>query len=130
MKKRVMALLTAMVMVFALAACGGKVTLDSVLSSGEWQKELKTWNDQVTSMGISIDTVADGNTLVFEWHMPAMLDDLSGDDYADSITPFLQVLEEEDFIALFKQEYKVSLDGVRCVVIKSDGSEAYRDELK
>ena len=127
-----MALLTAVVMVFALAACGGKATLDSVLSSTEWKDELQTWNDQVSSLGISLDTVADGNTLVFEWHLPDndAFNVLSGDDCASMITPFLDTLEGADFIAVFKQSYKVSLDAVRCTVFKGDGTEIYRDEIK
>lgn len=131
MKKRLMALLTAIVMMFALAACGGKVTLDGVLSSKEWQNELKTWNDQVSSLGITIDTVADGNTLVFEWHLPDndAFNALSGDDCASMISPFLETLEGADFIAVFKQGYKVSLDAVRCTVLNGSGTEIYRDEI-
>ena len=72
MKKRIFALVTAVVMMFALAACGGKATLESILSSDEWQAEKKTWSDTLSSTGISLDTVADGNTLVFEYHLDAV----------------------------------------------------------
>lgn len=131
MKKKLMALLTAIVMVFALTACGGGADLEDVLTSSEWQSQLKLWNDQVTSLGISIDTVADGNTLVFEWHLPDndAFNTLSEDDCSEMISPFLQVLDSGNFITEFKDGYKVSLDAVRCTLIKGDGTEIYRDEI-
>lgn len=132
MKKRILTLFTAIIMVFALAACGSKATLESVLSSDEWQQELKVWNDSVASMGMSIDTVADGNTLVFEYHLPDQeafnaLGDAECSVMTDS---FLNSLSSDDFISVFKKEYGVSLDAVRCAIIKADGTEIYRDEIK
>lgn len=132
MKKRIFALVTAVVMMFALAACGSKPTLESILASDEWQAEKKTWNDSVASMGISIDTVADGNTLVFEYHLP---DDEAFNAFGESecasmADAFLGALETGDFLNAFKQGYGVSLDAVRCAVFKADGTELYRDEIK
>ncbi|MDE5589288.1 MAG: DUF4854 domain-containing protein [Acetatifactor sp.] len=133
MKKRIFALLTAIIMVFALTACGGsKPTLENVLASDEWQKELKGWNDLVASMDITIDTVADGNTLVFEYHLPDQeVFNAFGDDECSQMTDgFLGQLQTIDFFAVFKSGYGVSLDAVRCAVFKADGTELYRDEIK
>ena len=132
MKKRILTLFTAIIMVFALAACGNKATLESVLSSDEWQQELKLWNDSVASMGIAIDTVADGNILVFEYHLPDQeAFNALGDAECSGITDsFLSSLSSDDFISVFKKEYGVSLDAVRCAIIKADGTEIYRDEIK
>lgn len=132
MKKRIFALLTAVIMVFALAACGGTPTLDEILSSDEWKQEEKTWNDSVASMGMSIKTSADGNTLVFEYHLP---DDEAfnafGDTECATITDaFLGALETGDFLGMFKEGYGLKLDAVRCAVFKADGTEIYRDEIK
>lgn len=132
MKKRIFALVTAVVMMFALAACGGKATLESILSSDEWQAEKKTWSDTLSSTGISLDTVADGNTLVFEYHLP---DDEAFNAFGESegasmADAFLGALETGDFLNVFKQGYGVSLDAVRCTVFKADGTEIYRSEIK
>lgn len=133
MKKRILALLTAIIMVFALTACGGgKPTLESVLSSDEWQQELKGWNDSVAALGITIDTVADGNTLVFEYHLPDQeAYNAFGDDECSQMTSaFLGTLSSANFISVFKTGYGVSLDAVRCAVFKADGTELYREEIK
>lgn len=132
MKKRILALFTAIIMVFTLAACGGKATLESVLSSADWQKELKGWNDEVASTGITVDTVADGNTLVFEYHLPDQeVFNMFGADECSLMTDgFLSTLQTIDFFGEFKKGYGVSLDAVRCAVIKADGTELYRDEIK
>lgn len=135
MKKRILALFTAVIMVFALAACGGgKATLEKVLASDEWQKELKGWNDEVASTGITVDTVADGNTLVFEYHLPDQeVFNAFGKDECSLMTDgFLGALQDEDvdFFAAFKSGYGISLDAVRCAVFKADGTELYRDEIK
>lgn len=132
MKKRMLALFTAIIMVFALAACGSKATLESVLASDEWQQELKGWNDSVAAFGITIDTSADGDTLVFEYHLPDQeVYNAFGEDECSQMTGgFLGELKTIDFFAAFKSGYGVSLDAVRCAVFKADGTELYRDEIK
>ncbi|MCM1193326.1 MAG: DUF4854 domain-containing protein [Butyrivibrio sp.] len=131
MKKRIMVLFTAIIMVFAMAACGGKATLESVLSSAEWKEEEKGWNEEFDGTGITISSEADGNTLVFVWQLPD--DDLYGSlDAAACETMsdiFLSSLEQVDFLKAFKAEYKVTLDAVRNVFLKADGTEIFRDEL-
>lgn len=133
MKKRFFALLTAVIMVFALAACGGSTpTLEEVLASDEWKQEEKSWNDSVASMGMSIKTSADGNTLVFEYHLP---DDEAFNAFGDAecapmADAFLGALESGDFLNMFKTGYGIKLDAVRCAVFKADGTELYRDEIK
>lgn len=132
MKKRILTLFTAIIMVFALAACGGKATLESVLSSDEWQEELKGWNDLVAGTGITMDTVADGSTLVFEYHLPdeEVYNAFGDAECSQMADGFLGALEGTDFLNLFKQGYGVTLDAVRCAVFKADGTELYRDEIK
>lgn len=134
MKKRILALFTAIIMVFALAACGSKATLESVLASDEWQKELKGWNNEVAAFGITVDTVADGDTLVFEYHLPDQeVYNAFGEAECSQMTGgFLGALQTDtvDFFAAFKSGYGVSLDAVRCAVFKADGTELYRDEIK
>lgn len=132
MKKRFLALITAIVMVFALAACGGKPSLEKLLQSDEWQEELKGWNNQVAGQGITIDTKADGNTLVFEYHLPdnEVFNAMTKDQGAQMSDAFLGVLEASDFLSVFEQGYKIKLDAVRCSVILSDGSELYSGEYK
>ncbi|MCM1057622.1 MAG: DUF4854 domain-containing protein [Firmicutes bacterium] len=131
MKKRILTLLTAIVMVFALAACGGGKTLESVLSSSDWKEAAKEWNDSVSGYGITITNEADGNTLVFTWHLPAdgLYSELDSDTCGVMSDSFLGTLESSDFLTAFKTGYGVTLDAVRCVFVTSDGSEIYRDEL-
>lgn len=133
MKKRIFALLMAVMMVFALAACGGsKPTLESILSSDEWHTEQEAWSDLLASTGIGIDTSADGNTLVFEYHLPdeEAFNAFGTEDCASMADGFLGALEEGDFLDTFEQGYGVKLDAVRCAVFKADGTELYRDEIK
>ncbi len=132
MKKRFLALITAIVMVFALAACGGKPSLEKLLQSDEWQEELKGWNDQVAGQGITVETKADGNTLVFEFHLPdeEAFNTASEELGATMADNFLGVLEASDFLNVFEQGYKIKLDAVRCSVILSNGSELYSGEYK
>lgn len=132
MKKRILTLFTAIIMVFALAACGSKATLESVLSSDEWQKELKGWNDTVASTGITIDTVADGSTLVFEYHLPDndAFNAFGKDEGSQMADAFLSSLSGTNFLSVFKAGYGVTLDAVRCSVFKADGTEIYSDEIK
>lgn len=106
-------------------------SLEQLLQSDEWQSELKSWNDSVAVMGISIDTVADGNILVFEYHLPDeatynSFGELEGSLMADA---FLGTLKDADFIQGFGTGYGIWLSGVRCVIFRADGSEVYSDEI-
>lgn len=132
MKKRILVLFTAIIMVFAMAACGGKQTLEELLASDEWQSDMKELTASTDGTGIVITTEADGNTLVFLWKLPAdglysSLDSATCGTMADY---FLGSLESQNWISLFKQGYGISLDAVRCTFVSSDGTEIYSDELK
>ncbi len=107
---------------------GEEETLESVLQSEDWQNELSGWNEQVNDLGITLETVADGNILVFEWYLP---DDETMDETLCSIMAdsFMGTLESVDFLSAFRVAYGVSLDGVRCTFYNADGSEIYRDEI-
>ena len=85
-------------------------------------------NEQVNDLGITLETVADGNILVFEWYLP---DDETMDETLCSIMAdsFMGTLESVDFLSAFRVAYGVSLDGVRCTFYNADGSEIYRDEI-
>lgn len=107
---------------------GEEESLENVLQSEDWRSEVSDWNEQVRELGIILDTVADGNTLVFEWHLP---DDDTFNEAVCSVMAdsFLEVLESIDFLTAFRVGYGVPLDGVRCTFYKADGSEIYRDEM-
>lgn len=103
-------------------------SLAAVLQSEDWQNELGGWNESVAELGIVLDTVAEGNTLVFVYYLP--------DDAAFNETvcrtmsdAFLGALEDADFISAFYTGYGVSLDAVRCTFVGADGNEIYRDEI-
>ncbi|MCM1192066.1 MAG: DUF4854 domain-containing protein [Butyrivibrio sp.] len=106
-------------------------SLEELLQSEEWQDELTEWNESVIDMGIMIETVADGDTLVFLWWLPD--DELFGNLTADQCeslgSMFLDTLAGADFLSLFETGYGIRLDGVRVVFIKSDGTEIYQDEI-
>ena len=111
---------------------GDENSLEQLLQSDEWQSELKSWNDSVAEMGISIDTVADGNTLVFEYHLPDetiynAFGETEGSLMADA---FLGTLNDADFINGFGMGYGIWLNGVRCVIFRADGTEIYSDEIR
>lgn len=106
-------------------------SLEQLLQSDEWQSELKDWNDSVATLGITIDTVAVGNTLVFEYHLP---DDASFNDFGETegsmlAEIFLDTLEDADFLEIFETGYGISLDAVQCAICKADGTEIYRGEI-
>lgn len=132
MKRRFWVLFTAIVMVFTLAACGGKQSLEQLLTTSEWKDELKEVNKSVDGTGVSITTEADGNVLVFTWHLPD--DDVYGSLDADVCTEmaktFLEQLDGTDFQKMFKDEYGISLDNVRCRFEKHDGSEICSADMK
>ncbi|MDE5588191.1 MAG: DUF4854 domain-containing protein [Acetatifactor sp.] len=107
-------------------------SLEQLLQSDEWQSELKSWNDSVSAMGITVDTVADGNILVFEYYLPDeaiynAFGETEGSLMADA---FLGALQDEDFLQGFGTGYGIWLDGVRCVVFRADGTEIYSDEIR
>ena len=103
-------------------------SLEAILESEDWQTELSGWNEGVAELGIILDTVADGNTLVFVYYLP---DGGSFDETVCSAMSdvFLGILSDEDFISMFYTGYGVSLDAVRCTFVGADGSEIYRDEI-
>lgn len=132
MKRRFWVLLTAIVMVFTLAACGGKQSLEQLLSSSDWQDELKDVNKSVDGTGINITTEADGNVLVFTWHLPddelyGSLDTATCEEMAKT---FLKQLSGTDFLTMFKDGYGISLDNVRCRFEKHDGTEICSADMK
>lgn len=103
-------------------------SLEAILESEDWQTELSGWNEGVAELGIILDTVADGNTLVFVYYLP------DGGSFDETMCiamsdVFLGILSDEDFISMFYTGYGVSLDAVRCTFVGADGSEIYRDEI-
>lgn len=103
-------------------------SLAAVLQSEDWQNELSGWNESVVELGIVLDTVAEGNTLVFVYYLP---DNMSFDETVCSTMSdvFLETLEDADFMSIFYTGYGVSLDAVRCTFVGPDGNEIYRDEI-
>lgn len=108
-------------------------SLEQLLQSDEWQSELKDLNDSIAETGITItiDTVADGNTLVFEFYLPDegmynLFGETEGSLVADV---FFSTLKDENSIQDFGTEYGIWLDGVRCVIFRADGTEIYSDEI-
>lgn len=103
-------------------------SLAAVLQSEDWQNELSGWNESVVELGIVLDTVAEGNTLVFVYYLP---DNMSFDETVCSTMSdvFLGTLEDADFMSIFYTGYGVSLDAVRCTFVGPDGNEIYRDEI-
>lgn len=107
---------------------GAEKSLESVLQSEDWRNEISGWNEQISDLGITLDAVADGNTLVFAWYLP------DNDTFNETVCgvmadSFLDALESADFLTAFREGYGVSLDGVRCTFYNADGSEIYRDEI-
>ena len=85
----------------------------------------------MATLGITIDTAAVGNTLVFEYHLP---DDASFNDFGEAegsmlAEVFLDTLEDADFLEIFKTGYGISLDAVQCAIYTADGTEIYRGEI-
>lgn len=106
-------------------------SLEQLLQSDEWQREQESWNDSVAAMGITVDTVADGNMLVFEYHLPddAAFNEFGAMEGSLMADAFLGALQDADFMEIFVESYGISLDAVQCVIIRADGTEIYRGEM-
>lgn len=109
---------------------GEESQLEQLLQTQEWQDEMKGWNAGVAEMGIRVDTMAEGNTLIFAYYLPDSLGGVGEAQGALMADAFLGTLEDAGFMEIFEESYGISLDAVRCVIYQADGTELYRDEMK
>lgn len=131
MKKRILTLVTALVLVFSLAACGKPSTLAELVESKAWKTELQTINDEVASTGMSVTTEADGNTLVFKYHLPdeEMYNALTTEDGAYMVDLLVETFKSGDMLAEFEAEFDIPIDAIRVGYYKADGTELGSGEI-
>lgn len=132
MKKRITALFTAVIMVFALAACGGPKNLADLMKTDDWKAEIKTANDAVSSSGITVTTEADGNVLVFKYNLPDeeaynAIDEATGQAMVDQL---INTFKSGDMLNEFRNQYKVTIDAIRVGYYRADGSEIASGEVR
>lgn len=132
MKKRIAALFTAIILVFALAACGGPKTLADLLKTDAWQAEVKGANDSVASTGITVTTEADGNVLVFKYHLPdeEAYNAVTAEMGEQMVEQLISTFKAGDMLNDFRNSYNVPIDAIRVGYYRADGSEIASGEVR
>lgn len=132
MKKRITALFTAAIMVFALAACGAPKNLEQLLKTSAWQAEMEESNADVASTGITVTAEADGDVLIFKYNLPdeeaynAITAEL-GQQMVDSL---VETFVQGDMLNEFRDQYKVPIEAIRVGYYRADGSEIASGEVR
>jgi len=108
-------------------------TLDDILNSDEMKQALDLVNSQLESTGMTMNFVADGNVLVYEYSLPDE-DTYNNLTEADAKTAFDQSVESQksqmqSLFSQFESEYGVTLDGIRVVFNKADGTTIYSVDI-
>jgi len=131
MKKRILTLVTALVLVFSLVACGKPSTLAELVESKAWKTELQSINDEAEAMGMSVSTEADGNTLVFKYFLPdeEIYNALTAEDGEYMVDVLVETFKSGDMLAQFEAEFDVPIDAIRVGYYKADGTELGSSEI-
>ncbi len=131
MKKRIVTLVTALVLVFSLVACGGPSTLAELVESKEWKTEVQSINDEVASTGMHVTTEADGNTLVFKYFLPdeEMYNALTPDVGEQMVDALVETFKSGNMLAEFEAEYNIPIDAIRVGYYLADGTELASGEV-
>lgn len=132
MKKRIATLFTAIILVFALTACGGPKTLEDLLKTSEWQNEMKTSNDAVAGTGITVTAEADGNVLVFKYHLPdeEAYNAVTAEMGEQMVEQLVSTFKAGDMLNEFRNSYNVPIDAIRVGYYRADGSEIASGEVR
>ena len=137
MKKNLLTLALALVasVVLTFTACGSKgtTTLAEWITTEEAKAAQEATNSLLASTGMSVTLAADGNTFVYEYHLP------SGSDYSNATAEqiaaaFDPVIEQnkasvENLFTTFEESYGIKLDGARFTFISADGTELYSGDV-
>ena len=132
MKKRITALFTAVIMVFALAACGAPKNLEQLLNSSSWKAELEATNAEYASTGITVTTEAEGDVLIFKYNLPdeEMYNVLTAETGEQMVEMLISTFEQGDMLNEFRNEYNVPIDAIRVGYYRADGSEIASGEVR
>lgn len=132
MKKRITTLFTAIILVFALAACGGPKTLADLLKTSEWQAEMKEVNDSAAGTGITVTTEADGNVLVFKYNLPdeEAYNAVTAEQGEYMVEQLISTFKAGDMLNDFRNTYNVPIDAIRVGYYRADGSEIASGEVR
>ncbi len=137
MKKKFMALILTVMLALSFVACGSNgssaTTLQDIIESDEMQSALDMANSQLESTGMKMNFVADGNVLVYEYTLPdeEAYNNLTEADAETSFSSSVEAQKSEiqSLFSSFESEYGFSLEGVRVVFNKADGSTIYSADI-
>ncbi len=107
------------------------MTLADWLKTSDAQMAESASNSQAASSGMTISLAADGDILVYEYHINAGEDVPSSEALDEAFGPVIESYEAniESLYSSFESSYGIKLGGVRFSFFDADGNEIYSGEV-
>lgn len=107
------------------------MTLADWFETDDAAKAKDAMNVAMQGQGMTVDLLADGNMLVYEYHLTDDIDVPSGDALDAAFGPVIEAYSSQldSLFSSFDTAYGIKLEGVRFVFVTSDGTELYSGEV-
>ncbi len=107
--------------------------LQEWLDSDEAAETLETINNLIASTGFTLSFAMEGNTLIYQYYLPAGLsfDDFTEEEKEATFDAMVDANADsiQTLFTMFEAERGLTLDAVRIVVCSADGTELYRRDV-
>lgn len=128
----IVALVTALVMVFSLTACGAtpEEKLNNYIESEAFQSELDSIKSSFESV-MDVDVRAEENKLIFEYKYKTQIDDATIDSYKTQLESSFESMSStfEGIADVINEEVGVENPFVVIEILNADGSEITKVEF-
>lgn len=122
----IVAVVTALVMVLGMTACGAsdEKKLENFVAGSDFQTELESIQSQFESQ-MEINAKAEGTTLVFEFKYNTQLDDAVVEASKDALNTAFDSMKStfEEMANVIKDDLKIEDPKVKIIVQNADGAE-------
>lgn len=112
---------------------GASGSLQEWLDSDEAAETVETINNLIASTGFTVSFAIDGNTLIYQYYLPAGLsfDDFTEEEREATFDAAVDANTDSvhTLFTMFAEEQGLVLDAVRFVVYSADGTELYSRDI-